>query len=155
MVRWSDGLYGGLLAGTVVVVFYWLVDMLWLRDMTLPGFFAEIASGILKDKATPDNFVAVAFGAALHFLLASFFGIVYAALARNVSAMRHAPTSVFFGMTYGLLVWFVIANLVVPAFGVFSTQPLWVGLVANTIFYGWVISEFITVVQRAKAPEAA
>jgi hypothetical protein len=155
MVRWSDGLYGGLLAGTVVVGFYWLVDMLLLKDSTLSGFFAEIASGFLKSGATSENLWVVLFGVALHYLLSAAFGIVYATIARYVRAMWHAPTSVIFGITYGLIVWFVINDLFVPVFGIETTQPLWVGLVANTIFYGFVISEFITVAQRAKAPEPA
>jgi uncharacterized membrane protein YagU involved in acid resistance len=155
MVRWSDGLYGGLLAGTVVVGFYWLVDMLLLKDSTLPGFFAEIASGFLKGGATPENLWVVLFGLCLHYVLSAAFGIVYAVIARYVRAMWHAPTSVIFGLTYGLIVWFVLNDFFVPVFGVASTQPLWVGLVANTIFYGFVISEFITVAQRAKEPEPA
>jgi len=155
MVRWSDGLYGGLLAGTVVVVFYWLVDMLLLKDSTLPGFFAEIASGFLKAGATPENLWVVLFGVCLHYVLSALFGIVYATIARYVRAMWHAPTSVIFGLTYGLIVWFLINDVFVPVFGIVATQPLWLGLVANTIFYGFVISEFITVAQRAKAPEPA
>jgi len=155
MVRWSDGLYGGLIAGTVVVVFYWLVDMLLLGDSTLPGFFAEIASGILRGAATSDNAWVVAFGITLHFVLSAAFGIIYAFIARFVPVMWKAPTSVLFGLFYGLVVWFVISDLFVPVLGIVSTQPLWVGLVANTIFYGFVISEFITIAHRAKAPEPA
>jgi hypothetical protein len=155
MVRWSDGLYGGLLAGTVVLGFYWLVDMLLLKDSTLSGFFAEIASGFLKSGATPDNLWVVLFGLGLHYLLSGAFGIIYASIARYVRAMWHAPTSVIFGLTFGLIVWFTISDVFVPVFGIAATQPLWVGLVGNTIFYGFVISEFITVAQRAKTPEPA
>lgn len=155
MVRWFDGLYGGLLAGGVVAIFYWIVTITLLKETTLPGFFAEIASGILKDRATADNGWAVAFGVCLHFLMAASFGIVYAWFARRVPAMWHAPTSVFFGLGYGLLVWFAISDVIVPVFGVVTTQPLWVGLVANTIFYGFVISEFMTVAHRSKTAAAA
>jgi hypothetical protein len=69
--------------------------------------------------------------------------------------MWHAPTSVIFGLFYGLIVWFVISDVLVPVFQIPTTQPLWVGLVANTIFYGFVISEFITIAQRVKEPEPA
>ena len=155
MVRWSDGLYGGLLAGAIVVVFYWLVDMLLLKDSTLSGFFAEIAAGFLRGNASPDNLWIVLFGVCLHFLLSAGFGIVYATIARFVPVMWHAPTSVVFGLFYGLIVWFVISDVLVPVFQIPTTQPLWVGLVANTIFYGFVISEFITIAQRVKEPEPA
>jgi len=155
MVRWYDGLYGGLVAGLMVAIFYAIVSVAVLHDSTLGGFFAQIASGVIKTNAPLDqNPWAIAFGVGLHFTVAGFFGIVYALAAERVASMWHAPYSVLWGLFYGLLVWFTINDVLVPALGITSVQPLWEGLVANTIFYGIVISEFITVVKRSKVAAA-
>jgi hypothetical protein len=151
MVRWYDGLYGGLLAGGVLVTFYWVATLTLAKDLALASFFSEIASGILKNTAAAESGWTIAFGVALYVLLTATFGIIYAVLARFVRAMWNAPTSVLFGLGYGLLVWFFISDVLVPVFGIVSTQPLWLGLVSDTVFYGYVISEFITIVQRSKS----
>ncbi|GAC1591054.1 MAG: hypothetical protein NVS3B28_18550 [Candidatus Velthaea sp.] len=155
MVRWYDGLYGGLVAGCAVAVFYALVALAWLHDASLGGFFAEIASGVIRTSAPLDrNAWAIACGVGLHFLGAAAFGIVYALAAERIRSMGRAPYSVLWGLMYGLVVWFAINDLLVPLLGVSSTQPLWEGLVGSILFYGVVISEFITVVKRSKATAA-
>jgi hypothetical protein len=155
MVRWYDGLFGGLLAGLAVVIFYFVVSVLWLHETTLGGFFAEIASGVLHGRDHLDqNGWAIAFGVSLHFLLAATFGILYSLLARRISSMWHAPTSIVWGVCFGLVVWAVISDVLVPLLGIDSTQPLWEGIVGNTLFYGFVISEFMTVMHRRQTEAA-
>ena len=151
MVRWYDGLFGGLVAGCTVALFYAIVTVAWLHDATLPGFFAEIASGFIHGQNLEANPWAVAFGVGVHFCTAAFFGIIYALVAERFRAMWHAPFSVFWGMVFGLVVWFTINDVLVPLLGVTSTLPLWQGLVANTVFYGVVISEYMTIVRNSKS----
>ena len=150
MVRWYDGLFGGLVAGCTVALFYAIVTVAWLHDATLPGFFAEIASGFIHGANLESNPWAVAFGMGLHFITASLFGILYALIAERFPPMWHAPFSVFCGILYGLVVWLAINDVLVPVLGISSTLPLWEGLVANTVFYGVVISEYMTVVRTSK-----
>lgn len=151
MVRWYDGLYGGLVAGCTVAMFYAGVSVAWLHETSLGGFFAEIASGILGPRADAGNGWAVAFGVALHFVTAATFGMFYALVAARIPSMWQAPYSVLWGLSYGAIVWFAIADGLVPLLGIVSTQAWWEGGIANTVFYGLVLSEFITTVRRMKA----
>ncbi len=145
--RWFDGLYGGLLAGAIVAVFYGIVSVAILHDFSFAGFFADIASSVIGSRATPDNGVAIALGVGMHFLISAVFGLIYGVLSLKFRSMWHAPYSVIWGCTYGLCVWFFIANVMVPAFGIVNIQPLWEALVANIVFFGFVLSEYMTVIR--------
>ena len=139
-VRWFDGLYGGLLAGATVAVFYGIVSVAVLHDFTIAGFFANVASSVLGSRAAPDNAPAVALGVGMHFLISALFGLSYGVLSLKFHSMWHAPYSVIWGCTYGFVVWFLIANVVVPAFGIVNIMPLWEALVANIVFFGFILS---------------
>ena len=154
MVRWSDGLFGGLLAGTTSALFYALVAVV-LKEYTIPAFFAQIAQALPPFHAAPAAGPIVALGVVLHFAVAAGFGIAYAMLARRFPSMWHAPTSVMWGCSYGLLVWWCINDVVVPISGAVDVQPLWEGLVGTVLFYGVVLSEYTTVAHRGKAAAAA
>ncbi|MFN2460559.1 MAG: hypothetical protein ABR591_07725 [Candidatus Velthaea sp.] len=152
MVRWNDGLVGGLAAGCVVALFYAIVSVAWLHETTLAGFFAGIASGVIHgDAHLEKNPWAVLCGTGLHFLAAAIFGMAYALPAAHLAFMRRAPYSVVCGLAYGLAVWFVLNDVLVPLLGVASSQPLWEGLLANMVFYGLVLSEYMTVAHRRSA----
>jgi uncharacterized membrane protein YagU involved in acid resistance len=153
-VQWFDGLYGGLLAGAIVAVFYGIVSVAILHDFTLAGFFADVASSVIGSRATPDNGLAVALGVGMHFLISAMFGLFYGMLSLKFRSMWHAPFSIVWGCTYGLVVWFVIANVVVPAFGIVNIMPLWEALVANIVFFGFVLSEYMTVIRSRNAAAA-
>jgi hypothetical protein len=153
-VQWFDGLYGGLLAGSIVAVFYGIVSVAILHDFTIAGFFADVASSVIGSRATPDNGFAVALGVGIHFLISAMFGLFYGILSLKFRSMWHAPYSIIWGCTYGFVVWFVIANVVVPAFGIVNTMPLWEALVANMVFFGFVLSEYMTVIRSRNAAAA-
>ena len=153
-VRWFDGLYGGLLAGAIVAVFYGIVSVAVLHDFTIAGFFANVASSVLGSRAAPDNALAVALGVGMHFLISALFGLSYGMLSLKFHSMWHAPYSVIWGCTYGFVVWFVIANVVVPAFGIVNIMPLWEALVANIVFFGFILSEYMTVIRSRNAAAA-
>jgi len=152
--QWFDGLYGGLLAGATVAVFYGIVSVAILHDFSIAGFFADVASSVIGSRATPGNALAVALGVGMHFLISAMFGLFYGLLSLKFRSMWHAPYSIVWGCTYGFVVWFVIANVVVPAFGVVNIQPLWEALVANVVFFGFVLSEYMTVIRSRNAAAA-
>ena len=154
MVRWIDGFYGGLMAGVTSALFYAVVAVAWLHDVSLGGFFAQIAQALPPFHGAPEAWPLVGLGAVLYAVLAAVFGIVYALPARRLRSMWQAPTSVMWGLFYGLLVWFVLNDVLVPLTGAVVVQPLWVGLVGTVIFYGVVLSELTTVAHRREASAA-
>jgi hypothetical protein len=148
MIRWYDGLYGGLLAGMTSASFYALVAAAWLHETTFAAFFAQIAQAVPPLRAAPAAPPIVALGLILHFLIAAAFGVCYALLARARPSMWRAPASVLWGMTYGLVVWWVLNDVLVPLTGAINVQPLWQGLLGTVLFYGVVLSEFTTLRSR-------
>lgn len=151
MVRWIDGFYGGLIAGVTSALFYAVVAVARLHDATLGGFFAQIPQALPPFHAAPASAVLVVLGIVLFLLLAAAFGIGYALLARRLPSMWRAPTSVLWGLAYGLLVWFVLNDVLVPVTGARNVQPLWEGLVGTVLFYGVVLSEVTTLAYRREA----
>jgi uncharacterized membrane protein YagU involved in acid resistance len=148
MVRWFDGLYGGLIAGVTSAAFYAVVAVAWLHETSLAGFFAQVAQALPPFHGAPVEPVVVTLGVVLYFLLAAGFGIVYAALARRMRSMWRAPTSVLWGAAYGLLVWFLLNDVLVPLTGAVDVQPIWEGMVGTVVFYGIVLSELTTLAHR-------
>ena len=156
MVRWIDGLTGGLIAGLSSALFSALVAVAWLHDVTLTDYFAHIAQALAPFHGAPATPSLVALGVGLYFALAAAFGIIYALLARRLRSMWRAPASVVWGLCYGTLVWWFLNDVLVPLTGAVEVQPLWEGLVATVLFYGVVLSELTTMAHRhqgsGKAP---
>ena len=155
MVRWFDGLYGGLIAGVTSAFFYAVVAVAWLHETTLAGFFAQVARALPVFRGTPDALPVVGLGVVLYFLLAGGLGVIYALLAKRLPSMWRAPTSVIWGLVYGLVVWFVLHDVLVPISGAIDVQPMWEGLVGTVFFYGVVLSELTTMAHRRGVDAAA
>jgi len=151
MVRWIDGFYGGLIAGGTSALFYAVVAVAWLHDVTFGALFAQVAQALPPFRGAPESTPLVALGVVLYLLIAAAFGIAYASLARRLPSMWRAPTSVMWGLAYGLLVWWILNDVVVPVTGVANVQPLWEGLVGTVLFYGVVLSELTTLAHRREA----
>jgi hypothetical protein len=147
MVRWIDGFYGGLIAGTISALFFALVAAVWLHDGAGDPF-AQTAQALPPFHGAPPSWPLVGLGAVLWLLLAAAFGMLYATLARHVRSMWRAPGSVAWGLSYGLLVWWAINAVVVPVSGAVTTQPAWERLVGTVICYGLVLSEVTTLARR-------
>lgn len=141
--RWTTGVYGGLGAGVVFLLFVVVVRGAIFHDTTLADWFTFLASSVLGSRAVSSNMFVLAFGGGLHFLGSVIFGIVYAYLARIFPSMIRTPTSLIWGLAYGLGIWALLANVIVPVFGMSDTQPLWAALVGSAVFYGWPISETV------------
>ena len=151
MVRWIDGFYGGLIAGGTSALFYAVVAVAWLHDVSLGDFFAQPAQALPPFHGAPPTWALVGLGVVLYAGCATVFGIVYALLARRISSMWQAPGSVVWGLLYGLLVWWVLNDVLVPVTGIPNVQPLWEGLVGTVLFYGVVLSELTTLAHRREA----
>jgi hypothetical protein len=147
MVRWSDGLYGGLIAGLVSALFFFFAGT--VIDHGPPGdYFARFAVAIFGDRAEHLGVITMLFGLFLHFLSAALFGILYATIAARFKPMWSAPTSVLCGICYGFFMFFVTEDVTVPILHVISYTALWEALVGNVVFHGMILSEYITIAHR-------
>jgi len=155
MVRWSDGLYGGLIAGCASALFYAVVTVAWLHEATLAGFFSQPAQALAPFHGASASAPLAGLGFVLYLLTAGAFGVIYGLLARRLTSMWQAPTSVLWGICYGLIVWWVLNDVLVPATAAVNVQPLWQGLVGTVLFYGVVLSELTTVAHRRAAGAVA
>ena len=147
-VTWTDGLFGGLFAGTIHAVFWIVVEAVWLRDMSIAEVFQTISSALLGPKAFTLGWISVVLGIALHFLIAAAFGFIYVSFAKRLRFMTVVPYSGMCGVLYGLMVWFFMANVIIPLFHVENVERLWAAIVGHTLCYGFALSEFITLAHR-------
>jgi len=148
MVRWSDGLYGGLIAGLVSALFFLFVGVAIVHEPVLGEYFVRFSVGIFGSRMESLPLVALLFGLFLHFLSAAVFGIFYANIASRFKPSWTAPTSVLCGICYGFFMYFIAEDVTVPVLHVISYTPLWEALLGNVVFHGLVISEYITIAHR-------
>jgi hypothetical protein len=151
MVRWYDGLYGGLSAGAIVAAFFAAAAALFSSDTTLAGFFAEVASGVLKNPATLTSPWAVALGVGLYALGSVFFGLLYVLCVARQRVVALAPVSVLSGLLYGFLTWLFITDVLVPELNVVTSLALGEGCLGGLIF-GLVVSEYTSTFRRLRTP---
>jgi hypothetical protein len=148
MVRWSDGLYGGLIAGVVSALFFLICGVAIVHEPVIGDYFVRFAVGVFGSRIEALPLVALLFGLFLHFLSAAVFGIFYANIASRFKPSWTAPTSVLCGITYGFFMYFMAEDVAVPVMHVISYTPLWEALLGNVFFHGVVISEYITIAHR-------
>jgi hypothetical protein len=148
MVRWSDGLYGGLIAGLVSALFFLFVGVAITHEPLLGDYFVRFAVGIFGSRIESLPLLGLLFGLLLHLLSAAIFGIFYAGIAARFKPSWTAPTSVLCGLGYGLFTYFIVEDVAVPILRVVSYTPLWEALLGNVLFHGVVISEYITIAHR-------
>jgi hypothetical protein len=147
MVRWWDGVYGGLTAGLTSAGFYALSAAVWLHDESPAAPFLQIVRALPGLHGVTGRGPALA-GAAVYVVTCAVLGILYGLLARNVRSMWRAPTSVLWGLAYGSFVWWLLTDVAVPLLGAVDMRPLWEGLVGTVVFYGVVLSEITTMARR-------
>jgi hypothetical protein len=155
MVRWSDGLYGGLIAGVVSALFFIIVGQQVDHEQVMGDYFVRFALAVFGNHLDKLGAMALLFGIVLYFIAAAIFGILYAMFANTFQPAWNFPTSSLCGMTYGFVMYFVVEDVLVAVLGVTSYQPLWEGLVGNVLFHGIVISEYITIAVRRNARAGA
>jgi hypothetical protein len=147
MVRWSDGLYGGIIAGLVSALFFLFVGVA-IHEPVLGDYFVQFAVGVFGPRIEGLPIIGLLFGLFLHFFSAAIFGILYASMASRFKPSWTAPTSVLCGIAYGLFMFFITEDVAVPIMRVASTTPLWEAIIGNVFFHGVVISEYITIAHR-------
>ena len=150
-LSWTDGLYGGLAAAVLYTVFETIVAGAFEHRAGFSDLGAFYASAVVGAKADPNNGFCVALGYLAFIVVASLCGIVYSLVALRVGSMVRTPTSLVWGLVYGLCVWLVLANIVVPMLGMNNTQPLWEALVGSAIFFGYPISECVTLLVSSRS----
>jgi uncharacterized membrane protein YagU involved in acid resistance len=155
MIRWTDGLYGGLIAGVVSALFFLTAGVAVIHEPVLGGYFVDFAVAIFGSRIESVPIVGLLFGLFLHFLAAAVFGIFYAVMAARFKPAWAAPTSVLCGITYGFFMFFVAEDIMVPLLRVVSYTPAWEGLVGNVVFHGIIVSEYITIAHRRNLAGAA
>jgi hypothetical protein len=148
MVRWSDGLYGGLIAGVVSAVYFLFVGLAIIHEPVLGQYFVGFATAVFGSRIETLPMIGLLFGLFLHFLAAAIFGIFYASIAARFKPMWSAPTSVLCGICYGLFMYFIAEDVMVPVMHVISYTPAWEALIGNVVFHGIVLSEYITIAHR-------
>jgi hypothetical protein len=149
--RWYHGLYGGLVGGTAALAVFWIAGAVWTRDIPLTEWARLVAAVVLGSRANEPTALVVAVGIVLHFLVAASFGVLYAVVARLVPRLTRPPVSALSGFAYGALVWYLLANVVVPVTGVPNVVPLWEGLLTSVLVYGFAVSEVVSVL-RPRSP---
>ncbi len=154
-LRWSDGLYGGLIAGVVNSAFFAGVNL--FRHEPLDSLYVFLASSVLGANAKAIGFPAVAMGLGLMFFFSAIGGIIYALLARRFSNLAKTPISAIAGFVYGFLVWLLFIDVVVPTTGLQQTidQPLWISAVGIGIFWGTALCEYLANVARSRPARLA
>jgi len=150
-LTWSDGLYGGLVGGVVVSIFFMIADAV-VHDPILT-IYTFMASAVLGKSAASGGWPAIALGAGLLYLASGFGGIVYAVFARRITSLARTPISTIAGFVYGFILRLVFVDVIVPMTGMqqMIKHPLWVSAVGIGFFYGSTLCEYLANVARSRA----
>jgi hypothetical protein len=118
---------GGLVAGTLDIVYAWLFWSL-KAGLTAQRIFQSVAAGLLGRESYAGGARTAALGLGLHFFIATTMSVVYFLVARRVELLRRQ--AFLCGAGYGLLLYGVMNYFVLPlsAAGPGSRAPLWVFL---------------------------
>lgn len=149
-MRWIDGLVGGLVAGVVSMVYFTVVAVAWLGEMSINEFFAQPARLIPQLRGTAPSVALTLVGVVLYLGLAVLLGLVYGRFSTTRPSTRRLPNSLFWGTFYGLATWLLVHDVFVPWTGVVDVEPLWEGL-AGCVLFGLVLSEMVAVAGRRSA----
>jgi hypothetical protein len=120
-------LKGGLTAGALDLVFAVL-----LYHAKPAAVLKSIASGLLGAGAYGDGLATPALGLLLHFGIATTWSALYviASSRMRVLVQRAIPS----GLTYGVVVYFVMNYVVLPLSAVSFARPFHLGLLSNGVW---------------------
>lgn len=124
-----SGIVGGFLAGAVLIVFYFLYDLIRGEPLATPTL---LASGLLGQGAISIDSVHIALFTVLHLLAFIALGV----LAAVVTQLTRTPRSLLVGAAYGLFAFTLVVYgaLVISSAGVLEA-PAW-----PTVFFGNVLA---------------
>jgi uncharacterized membrane protein YagU involved in acid resistance len=124
---WPPVLAGGLLAGTLDIVY---ACVFWAAKADVPPsrIFQSVAAGLLGAASFEGGTSTAALGLILHFFIACTMAVTYYLAARRWPVLARRPVGL--GIAYGLLLYVVMNYIVVPlsAAGPGSRDPTWVAL---------------------------
>jgi hypothetical protein len=124
---WAFVLAGGLVAGTLDIVFAW---GFWAIKAGVPArrILQSVAAGLLGEASFGGGATTAALGLALHFFIAASMSAAYYLVSRRWRLLRER--AVLCGAGYGLLLYGLMNFIVVPlsAAGPMVKQPLWITL---------------------------
>jgi len=107
---WTNIFYGGFIIAIADAIFF---SIYWNQRGVAPGrILQSIASGVLGKASFDGGTATMLLGAVLHLFIAIMFVLVYALVARRVTALLRQPF--LYGPPYGLLVWFLMTYAVLP-----------------------------------------
>lgn len=133
-------LTSGLVAGTLDLAL--AVTFFRIEGAPLAAVPHAIASGWLGARAIHGGATDAILGIALHFLIALVVAAVYYLLSRTIRLLNHQP--ILSGTVYGLAVFLVMQNIVVPLSAEPHSQPstawLIVDLASHVLFVGITIA---------------
>ena len=148
--RWNLVLAGGLVAGTLDIVYacaFWALK----RGVPPTRILQSVAAGLLGQASFEGGARTAALGLVLHYFIALSMAIAYYVVAGRWPLLWRRP--VLCGAGYGLLLYGIMNFIVVPlsrAGGGGAKDPLWVGLsiVVHMLLIGIPIALFV----RAAGP---
>lgn len=133
----SHGVVAGLLGGTAVAVFFFLVDLAQGDPFRTPAFLAEI---VLGGAAVPGDVLMIALFTVLHLLVFAGIGAGAVLLFR----WAELPQNLLLGAVYGLCVSSLIfyASLIVTGAGVLPA-PWWSAVLVGNLLAGLVMGGYL------------
>jgi len=125
--RWGFVLAGGLVAGTLDIVYacvFWALK----AEVPVQRILQSVAAGLLGQASFQGGAPTAALGLGLHYFIATSMSVAYYLVARRIALLWQRP--VLCGVGYGLLLYLIMNYIVVPlsAAGPASKDPLWITL---------------------------
>jgi len=149
---WNLVLAGGLVAGTLDIVYAWAFWAL-KRGVSPTRILQSVAAGLLGQASFEGGARTAALGLVLHYFIALSMAIAYYVVAGRWPLLWRRP--VLCGAGYGLLLYGIMNYIVVPlsAAGRGSKDPLWIilSIAVHMVLIGVPIALFT---RRACAPPA-
>ena len=116
------------MAGAFDITYAWVF---WAIKAGVPArrIFQSVAAGLLGAASFKGGWATAALGLGLHFSIATTMSVTYYLVARRMPILWQRP--VRFGAAYGLLLYVIMNEVVVPLSAAGhggAKDPLWVGL---------------------------
>jgi hypothetical protein len=125
--RWGFVLAGGLVAGTLDIVYacaFWALK----AEVPVQRILQSVAAGLLGQASFQGGAPTAALGLGLHYFIATSMSVAYYLVSRRFALLWQRP--VLCGVGYGVLLYLIMNYVVVPlsAARPGSRDPLWITL---------------------------
>ncbi|MEZ5892467.1 MAG: hypothetical protein R3C58_04885 [Parvularculaceae bacterium] len=114
-------LYGGLAAGTLDILYAFIVYGPLTYHLSPQRVLQSVAAGwVGRDAAVAGGLQTAALGLASHFLIAAIMAAAFVIAATVFGALRRRP--IFFGLLYGFLLYLMMNYVVTPLSAAHASQ---------------------------------